>query len=412
MQTNTKKNIVIVGAGFGGMTTALCLEKKIKHKEDYSIVLVDKNPYQLYTPALYEIAAIPVERAGDPALKSAVTIPVEKIIRRADIQFMQREVTSIQVPEQSVSFATGETIQFEFLVLALGAETNYFEIPGMKEYGSPLKCFEDALAIRDKIEALLTRKDHLEIIVGGGGATGVEVASELANFICVLQKKIRPRTNLCSVGLTIVEASPHLLPGFDDWAVKHAETKIRTLDIRIETSFPIKEVTPHEVQSKDGRRIPYDILVWTGGVTPSERIKSFSLPLTQKNTFAVNEFLQAEDRIFAIGDNAGVMNPRTGKFLPGLAVVAEREGRLTAINIKRLIEKKAPLPLRPRTSYPYILALGKKYAIANFSFVKFCGILGWCAKIFVELRYLAFVLGIRPALRIWIQHVKLYSTND
>lgn len=406
-----EKLIVIVGAGFGGITVALKLEKKLRRFPAYHIVLIDKNAYQLYTPALYEIAAIPREEASASVLKPIIIIPVEEIVARRRIRFLQEEVIKIDREKSIISLKDGKNLSFTFLVLALGSETNYFNIPGLKEHSYPLKQFEDAIRIRNRIEKMVAEKSILNIIVGGAGAAGVELISELANFICYLQQKVLT-THTCANRLILIEASATVLPGIDQWTVERATERLRALGIEIKTATRIAQVEATHVITDDHKRISCDLLVWTGGVTGNSFSTSLGLPLTRKNNLAVNEFLEAQKNIFVVGDGAGFIDKGTGQLLPWTVPIAEAEGKIIAKNIARIISDKPKIPFTPLRHYPYILTIGKKYALANLIVMHLKGFPGWLIKIFVELRYLLFILPMIKAFRIWWKGVRIYSSND
>lgn len=419
---------MIAGAGFGGMTAALKLERQLRNHPDWNIVLIDKNTYQLYTPALYEIAAIPKEEVDPTGLQSAIAIPIADIIAGKKITFVHGEVEHVDREKRSVRIREDHEFQYAFLILALGSETNYFDIPGLREHALPLKRFEDAVRIRNEIERVLMERRELTLVVGGAGATGVELTAEFSNFICylvmaspdplrsgterILSGSARRRHSLwrrtagslgrnptCPVRLVLIETSDTVLPGFDRRTRQCASKRLAKLGIEIHTSTRITSVTPKEILTNDTRTIPYDILVWTGGVMGNP-------------SYAVNEFLQINDYAFAVGDAAGFIDAQTGKMLPHSVPVAEAEARAVAKNIVRQIKGKPKIPFRPSKRYPYILAVGRKYAIADLIFVRFRGFAGWCAKLLVELRYLIFILPFPQAIRVWLKSIRVYTSND
>ncbi len=383
---------MIAGAGFGGMTAALKLERQLRNRPDWNIVLIDKNTYQLYTPALYEIAAIPKEEVDPTSITSIIAIPIADIIAGKKITFVQGALTGFDCEKRSVRLQGGRQFSYAYLVLALGSKTNYFDIHGLREHALPLKRFEDTVAIRNKIERMLTERRELTLIVGGAGATGVELIAELSNFI---------RHNpVCPVRLVLIEASSTVLPGFDRHIIQRANKRLINLGIEIYTSTRITSVGSKEIILDDAKAIPYDIMVWTGGVMGNP----FSC--------AVNKFLQIDDYAFAIGDAAEFTDAQTGKTLPRNVPVAQAQARAVARNILREIEGKPKLPFRPSKRYPYVLAVGRKYAIADLIFIRFRGFAGWCVKLLVELRYLLFILPLPKAISVWLRSIRVYASND
>ncbi|MBI3420607.1 MAG: NAD(P)/FAD-dependent oxidoreductase [Candidatus Sungbacteria bacterium] len=411
-RVNKTETIVIAGAGFGGIIAALKLEKRIRRLErQCRIVLIDKNPYQLYTPALYEIAAIPREEASAYALKSSVAIPLDQVLDKKRIAFLQAEITGIDKEHRAVTLQDGSRITYRWLVLALGSTTNYFAIPGLQEHAFPLKTFSDAVRIRNKLETMLIQTHALNVVIGGGGASGVELIAEFANFICYLQHKVA-KEHLCKNRLTLVESAPDILPGFDSWMVAHARKRLQSQGIEICTNTLIVEVSDKEIVCKDGGRIPYDLFIWTGGVTGLPLYASFGLPTSKKHNLVVNEFLQAAPGIYAIGDAAGFTDPSTNTMLVWNVPVAEGQARAVADNIVRELKQLPLRPFKPLARYPFILAVGKKYALADLLFLRCAGLSGWVIKLLVELRYLLFILPFGKAIRTWMWSVRVYVSND
>lgn len=414
-----KKNIIIVGAGFGGITAALKLARKKRYLGNkYKIILIDRHHHELYTPALYEIAAIPRDYTPDQTLKSSILIPIANIIKGKPIDFLCDELVSFDIPAKKIILKNSGAISYEFLVLAMGAETNYFKIPGLKEYSYPLKTFDDALKLRNAIEDSLLNNDSLKITVGGGSSTGVELIAEFVNFICILQNKLKQNHQSCSVYFTLIEASPDILPGFEPRIVEKTKKRLTKLGVQIKPGTTIAEVTLHEIIFKEDGRETYDILIWTGGVKGPEILTRSGFMLSSKGSLAVNEYLEvtstSESRgsIFAIGDNSMFIHPQTGKPLVWNVPVAEAEGRLAAKNILRIIRGLAPKKFLPMKKYPFIMTVGKKYAIADLVYIHFSGLWGWLAKILVEFRYLLFILPLGQAIRTWWLSIKIYSSND
>lgn len=411
MMRAESKTIVIAGAGFGGITAALTLERWLRQNPDWNIILIDRNPYQLYTPALYEIAAIPKEEVDPTGLKSIIAIPIADIIAGTRISFVRGEVTGLDSDTKTVYLNGGREIGFSFLVLALGSETNYFGIPGLREHALPLKRFEDAVRIRNKIERILTGQGELTLVVGGAGMSGIELVSELSNYVCYVAEKILNRPS-CPVRFILVESSDTVLPGFDPRVSDRAAKRLAELGVEIRTRSRITAATPDGIRLNDTETIPCDMLVWTGGVVGNPVCDAGGLAVTDKKNCAVNEFLEVGNGVSAIGDAAGFIDPRTGEPLPWNIPVAEAEARAIATNIIREITGKPKLPFRPSRNYPYVLAIGRKYAIADLVVIRFWGFAGWCAKLLVELRYLLFVLPLPKAIRIWFKGIHAYTSND
>lgn len=410
----SKKNIIVAGAGFGGITAVLALTKTLESFEDaYQIVLINPRSHHLYTPALYEIAAMPKENMSEKALHASIMIPIADIIAGTNIIFIADEVANIRVQEKKVLLKGGSELAFEFLILALGSETNYFGIPGLAEESLPLKTFDDAVRLRNSIEDQVQRKNSLEIVVGGGGASGVELVAEFVNFVCELHTKAHMKK--CDVRFTLLEAAAEILSGFDPWMVKRARRRLQSLGVVVRTNVKITSATPREIMLEGGEKKPFDVFIWTGGVKGPSVLTKIGLPLSPKGTLMVNQYLEVEnsqERIFAIGDNAWFINPKTGRPLLWNVPIAESEARFIARHLKRTLSGKTKIPYVPRDRYPYVLTVGEKYAIADMLWVGITGFWGWILKQIVELRYFLFILPFTKAIKTWLHSVHAYSSND
>lgn len=410
-----RKNIVILGAGFGGITALLHLYRSLKRKSllhEYQLVVVNKSAQHLYTPALYEIAAIPKGEAGAIALKSAICIQIDDIIARyPEIKFVGETVSSLNPAKRTITFESGDELTFEYVVVALGAETNFFGISGMAELSYPLKNFDDAVRLRNRIEEIMrTDPPMIRIAIGGAGATGVELSAEFVNFICYLKERTHARN--CLEEITLIEGSPEILGGFSQEVIKNARRRLLNLGVKILTNSPIERVSQRDIIFKDGRFIGYDLLVWAGGVRPASAVSRFGLTLDKRGAIVVDTFLEAAPRVYAIGDAASFMNQKTGRPLPGNIPVAEAGALVAACNITAEISSSERYKFKTAKEYPFILAVGGKYAVSDLMGIKLFGFIGWLVKQFIELRYLLILLPIKKAVAMWLRTVYYSSSND
>jgi NADH dehydrogenase len=429
-----KKNIVIAGAGFGGITAALKISGWIKNFPDYNLILLNKHNHHLYTPALYEIAAIPSDRFSLANLKLAAMVPIPDIVFGKPLTFICDELIDVKANKKEITLARQGPLPYEYLVLSLGSETNYFNIPGLKEQGLSLKTFEDAVRVRDAIEAVVSEKSEVKIIVGGGGASGVEVVAEFVNFIKLLRKRVRGNGG-SAIRFILIEAAENILAGLEPWIAAKARKRLESLGIEIRTSLRIKSVELNNLTLDNGTTETFDLLFWTGGVKGPEIFKNLGFEVSPQGSVVIDEYLRINPvrsrpaegtataalgrpasngvkNIFAIGDNSSFMNPRTGKPLIWNIPIAEAEGKLISQNILLSIKKKALKRFYPRGHYPYILAVGKKFAIADLIYLKLSGITGWYLKQIVEFRYLLFILPLPKAIQALLRAIRSYTSND
>ena len=386
-----------------------------KLPSDFSLILIDRHHHQLYTPALYEIASIPQEITEDNMLRSSILLPIKDMIQGTTVIHLIDDFVGLNPTLKTIHLQHRGTLTYEYLILALGSETSYFDIPGLREHGLPLKTFDDAIRMRNAIEELLKEGEELHIAVGGAGSAGVELVAEFVNFICIMQEKLLPDAKKCSVFFTLIEAAPNILPGFDAWIVALARKRLSELGVVIKTNMVIASVSETHITFKNGETQKKNILIWTGGVKGPAIIRTLGLEISSKDSLVVDEYLRAKEpngSIFAVGDNTTYINPHTQKPVIWNVPVAEQEARIAAGNILRSIAGKPLVRFKPWKKYPFILAVGKKYAIADLIIFRFWGLSGWIAKQLVELRYLLSVLPLKKALPLWWQSVFVSRAND
>ncbi|MEK7146525.1 MAG: FAD-dependent oxidoreductase, partial [Patescibacteria group bacterium] len=389
----------------------------------YKIILIDKNRDHIFTPNLYETASIVTKDCCNAALMNAsIVIDTKDIINGKKIEFINDHIMEINAETKNIKTA-GAQLNYEYLVLALGSETNYFNIPGAREYGFPLKTLGDAIKLREKIDTFFyaPEKTDIEIIIGGAGLTGVEIAGEFSHSLEKI-KKLHRRQDI-SIKITLIEANSTILNGMPERIVAVAEKRLEKLGVKIVTNAKIKEATERFIiyeQNGNVENMPYSIFVWTAGIQANKLLEKLSLPKDPKNRIIVNEFMEATDNIFAIGDIA--VNPTAKNPTPATAYIAEKEAKIAAENIYAKIVKKN-LPAQgwsasggksfiPQIAYPFIIPIGGKFAIAHIKKITIKGYLGWIIKILVELNYLIRILQLRKAIKKWIKNVKIIIKND
>jgi len=414
---NAKKNIVIAGAGFGGVTAALILDKAFYRNQElrdaYQLIIINNHHSHLYTAALYEIAAIPQGHHKLDYIKSSITIPLAAIFHETHVDWREREITSIDRDKKLLTFDNTEELHYEYLILALGSETSYFNIPGAKEHSFALKTFADGIKLRDRVQQLIESGDAepLRIVIAGAGASGVEVAAEFENFICMLQKH-QGKEAICKTEVMLVEATPEILPGFAPWIIEKAKKRLSHIGVQIKTGVAITAVEKDSVSLKDGTKLPFTVLVWAGGVRAASVLKTTGLALSPKGAVPVSDELETAPKVFAIGDNAACMNPATQRPLPWNVPIAEHQARTVAENIIADLCGTSRQKFVPLKNYPFILAVGRKYAIADLVYIHEWGFTAWLLKLLVELKYLLSILPILEALSTWWKYVSVARSND
>ena len=388
------KNIVILGAGFGGLQAALTLSKKLRKYdlwEKYSVILVDKHPFHTFTPLLYEIAATSPEIASNLKLQDLVSFPINSLVSYRRVEFINDEVAGIDAERKKVRLSRSE-IDFEYLINALGSEVNYFDIPGLKENALVLKSFSDALKIRDRIH----KKEKARVLIGGGGPTGVELAGEIKSW---------------NIGaeVAIIESAPRILAAMDEHVSKKAGQRLEKLGVSIITGTKITRIDSEAVFLSNGEQRKCDALIWTGGIKAN---------LMVKERIEVPGTANVSGSIFAIGDISSIINPKTKKPAPWMARPAIMEGKIAAQNIFQKILTEEKIIGTPKfreykhRKYPYIAPVGGKYAIAKIGPFIISGLPAWTFKGFTELNYFLSIMPPLQAISIWLKGLLIFIKND
>lgn len=413
--------VLILGGGFGGVRCALDLAKS--GYKDLEITVIDKNDYHTFQPALYEVASSFYAGANNPQrqrfeyqkIKQSAAVPFSAIFKRRNIKFVQAEVQNVDVAQKSISFASGETANFDYLVVALGSETNYFGIPHLSEKSYPLKTVEDALNIKCVIDELFYNKqsdEDIKIVIGGGGIAGSELAAELMGDIRKLAQKhdhLKDR-----VSLSVIEASPNILGRAAPWIVDVAQKRFQELGVNILVSKKIVDVTDRDVLLDGNEKVPFDVLIWTAGIKANGILSKISgLEIDKTCKIVVDMSLQAHphSNVFAVGDNTYCFDPQSQIAAPAMVQTAIDQGSLAAKNILNLISGR-PLEKYKFKGVKFIIPLGGKFGIADLGKIHLVGFLAWFAKQLTFLRYFATILPWHKALRFWLREQNVFRKND
>lgn len=411
--------VVIVGGGFGGVRVAKILARLDEH---IHITLIDKNRYHTFYPNLYEIATAYLPEAFGHlpanffALKSSAIYPLDEIfLDDLNVTFLEDEALDIDFKRREIKLKNSAPHNYDILVIAAGSETNYFSVEGLSEYALPLKTFFDALSVRNSIDEAFIRipKNHkIKILIGGGGFTGCEFAGELIGYIKKLSEiHGRPKNTTECI---IAEASNVLMSSASAWVQKKAKKRLERLGVKFIFGNPIEKVESREIAFKNGSRVAYDVLIWTAGVRAESIAQALSgVKLERAFCLMVDEYLKIlpYENVFGLGDITYCIDKTTGKALPMTAMVALREAKYVAENIKRSIFKKPLSKYKPHHT-GFIIPLGGKYALLESHGIKISGILPWILKHFVALHYWIGILGWKKALVIWRKSLEIYCEND
>src|SRR5258705_3132328 len=382
MKEQTRKRVVILGGGFGGIYTALHLEKALRKRDDFEITLVNKENYFVFQPMLAEVVS------GNIGILDTVS-PIRRMLPRTDLHV--RDVESIDTKQQTVTTTPGfrqlpSVIQYDHLVLALGNVTDFRGLRGLPEHAIPFKNLSDALYIRNHVihvleEAAIEHKDErlrqqlLTFVVAGGGFSGVEVVAELNDFVRKVVKNY-PQSNSSEVRVVLLHALDRILPELDEKLAIYAQRILenRGVDIRLNTL--LKAASGEEALLSDGTRIPTRTLISTVPSSPNPLIDGLDLP-KERGRLKANSSLLVEgtNNVWALGDCALIPTP-DGGFCPPTAQFATRQGKTAAYNIVAAIRGGEQQPFQFK-ELGKLAALGLRSAVAQDFGFNISGFLDW-----------------------------------
>jgi NADH dehydrogenase len=389
-----KKKIVILGGGYGGVECTRKLEKYFRNDDDIEIVLISEDNFLLFTPMLPQVAA------GILATRHIV-MPIRTIIKKTT--FYEGRVKNIDPYGKIVNLwrtneKRGISIHYDFLVVSLGSETNFFGMSDVEKHAYTIKNLNDAMRIRNRVIDMLEqsenesnpilRKSLLKFVIVGGGFAGIETAGEIMDFL-LDARKYYPKIKKDEIKVTVLEALPNILPGFSEKLTKIAHNLLTKHGIEIKlktavTSFDGYEIMmkkiaedPENKNSSEREAIQTRTMIWTAGVTPVNIIKR-SMFKTERGKIIVNDFLEVLEfpGVFAIGDCALFIDPVTERPFPPTAQLAEAQAKSAAHNLYSLIRNKDMKKFEYK-SRGQMAIIGKRNGVASFFGLNISGIWAW-----------------------------------
>lgn len=336
---------------------------------------------------------------------SSVSIFLSEIFEGMDnVEILIDEAVGFDTGKNLVKLKSGNEVRYDWLIVSAGSVTNFYDIPGLRARALEFKSTGGALNVRNAVDEAFERRakhEQINIVVGGGGFTGVEIASELAGYVENLAKLHgHPREN---VSVSIVEASPAILGSLGEWPRKKAEKRLKELGVKIILAEPITDVRDGSVLLKSGKTQDFDVLVWTAGVRANPICeKILGAKIVQGSCVVVDNHLRVGgyENVFAVGD-ISFCGGFGGKPMPMTSQTAVSQGAYVAYSIKRILHHRKVFKYHPRKSR-FIMPLGGKYAVADLGLVRLSGFLPWYLKRFAALKYFLSILPLRKALRIWL----------
>ena len=356
------KEIVILGAGYAGVLSALTARKYLNANEA-KITVVNQFPTHQIITELHRLA-------GGTIAEGAVALPLKKIFKGLDVNLEIAKVNSFDVNAKKVELSSGKTLSYDTLVVSLGSQTGFFGIPGLEENSMVLKSADEANKIRnhieDRIKAYATSKDEADatIVIGGGGLTGVELVGEIVdNFPKVAAKY---GVDFADIKVKLVEAGPRILPVFPSNLIDRATESLAKRGVEFITSTPVTGVKGNVIELKDREPIVANTLVWTGGVAPLPLVGESGLACDRGKAL-INDFCQSTSHpeVFIVGDaSAHIPNPGDRPTYAPTAQVAWQQGELVGYNVFAAL-RGADMKEFQFTNSGTLGSLGRKDAIAT-----------------------------------------------
>lgn len=404
--------VVVVGGGFGGINAVFTLAKR----EDLRIILIDKKNHHLFQPLLYQVAT-----AG--LAPSDIASPIRGIFSDMEnVEVLMEEVEDVDKEDKAVVLTSGNRISFDFLILACGAEKNYFGHNEWEDFAPTLKSLEDALEIRRRLllsyekaetcDSDELRKALLTYVIVGGGPTGVELAGAIAEIAQTTLRSDFRRIRPEATEIYLLEAGPRILSAFPPELSQRAKEDLEKMKIKVLENTRVLEISPGQVRTAE-RSYKTCNVIWTAGVRASDLNKKLGMPLDRQGRVKVESDLSLPGHpdIFAIGDMAHSVDEYHG-VLPGLAPVAMQQGRFVG---QLILDRIAAPGTEVQRKFRYLdkgimATIGRKRAVVqlgkNF---RATGFIAWVFWLGIHVVYL---IGFRNKAMVIFEWAWSYMTFD
>ena len=389
------KRVVIAGCGIAGLEAALNLYKMLGNKVE--IIGVDKNRFFSFLPYLHRVASLTLK-------EEKIIVSLKDFFNNLRSEFFREEVVEIK-PEENKIVTTKQTIDYDYLIISLGCKTNFYGIPGAEENCFDFRDAEDAVRLSEHIAKMFfyakktdskeKRRQMLRFTVCGAGATGIELVTELKQYIQYLCKKYGIEKS--ETELVLVEAMPNVLPGLPEELSKkvvgYTENSLKRLGVKLICNSPVVEVGKDFVKLKDEKFLYTNTVVWCGGLKTHTLIKNSGLKTDRRGYLEVNPYLQSSfkeeflENVYCAGDVLTFIDKKTGKPLMKIGRHAVDQGKTSAKNIYANITGKRMVEYVPRTEAT-VISLGRSDAIGFYGNRVFKGKIALWLKYWIEDGYL------------------------
>lgn len=406
---NPKKHIVIIGAGFAGLKLA----RMLNNHNAYQITLIDKNNYHQFQPLFYQVAVANLDASN-------ISFPLRNIFEKSkNVSIRIANVNFINATNKIINTSSG-SFNYDYLVIATGAISNYFENKAIEEFSFPMKSTWDALQIRntlikhfeDAVSLKPINKDkNLSIVIVGGGATGVELSGALAEMKTDSLIYQYPELDFSKMSIYLIEGSDRLLSNMSLASSKTAKLYLEKMGVTVKTKTIVKEYDGLKIVLQDNTEINSTLVIWAAGVKGNIPQGINTLFVTKTNQLKTDVFNRviSNENVFAIGDIAFIETVLYPKGFPQLASVAIDQAKNLANNFKRLSKQKQMLP------YNYVnkgnmATIGRNKAVVDLAKpkVSFQGFFAWIVWMTLHLFLL---IGFKNRVIVFINWVYKYFTH-
>lgn len=399
--------VVIIGGGFGGLNAAKALKNA-----SLDIVLLDRTNHHLFQPLLYQVATAALS-------PGEIAYPIREIFRQQkNTMVIMGEATSIDKENKQVILANGDTVHYDYLILAVGARHSYFGNDQWEPFAPGLKTVSDALKIRERILSSFEKAERIDsiaeaakfmnFVVIGGGPTGVEMAGAIAEIAHTTLFDNFRRIKTETSKIYLIEAMPQILPVYSPELASNAKAQLEKLGVRVLTGKKVTNINTEGVQVED-LFIESKNVIWAAGNQASPLLKTLGIPLDRQGRAIVEPDLSipGHPEVFVIGDAANATG-KDGKPLPGIAPTAIQEGKY----VGKIIKGNIPKDRRPPFKYfdkGSMATIGKGKAIAVMGKLQMTGLLAWLAWGFIHILYL---VGFRNRLGVFVEWIAVFLTGQ
>ena len=409
------KKIVVVGAGFAGLSAALRLEKLFRKDLDVSVTLVSKEDYHLFVPNLFEAATAEEEFVSVSQVKKAVAVPLKEVFQNRSISFVQGALTHLDHRKRQVKVGI-RILEYDYLVLALGSQPDFALVPGALEYAYSLHDLPSALRLRNAMEFAVQskrqdiKKQTLRFLIAGGGYAAIKLAGELVSFLNILAWKYSyPRDRL---EVMVAEGTGRLIGDADEKVSRAAYERLQALGVRVQFHHYLGSVGRHFAEFLNGEKIQYEILVWALKSAAASLPAGAEFQEDGRGGIAVDEnfMVRGLNNVFALGGMVHASDFR-GQPVPQNYFSAQHQGEYVAAVVSGLLQNRKPKKYIAKPG-PFSLRVGAKWAIFVRKNIYAQGYFGYLAELILHFMHYRSLVGFKKAWNYLYRETEVLGRND